>query len=208
MIFSIEGNIGSGKSTLIGILKNELSLIGLDVIFLPEPIEIWNSIKDTSGQTILQKYYSNQEQYSFSFQMMAYISRLSQIRKALKDNVTIITERCLFTDRNVFAKMLYDSGKIEEINYLIYLRWFDEFIDELPEVKYIYLDIAPEICQERIKQRNRKGEECIPLEYLTECHKYHQEWLNPKINDILYLTDSVESIFKINEFVKSTLKLN
>ena len=42
-------------------------------------------------------------------------------------NSIIITERCLNTDRYVFAQMLYDDNLIEDINYSIYLRWFDEF---------------------------------------------------------------------------------
>ena len=48
---------------------------------------------------------------------MAYISRLTLIRQALRENYDIIfTERSIYTDRNVFAKMLYDSGKIEGAN--------------------------------------------------------------------------------------------
>ena len=41
-----------------------------------------------------------------------------------------ITERCLYTDKHVFAKMLYDDGKIESVNYAIYNKWFDTFIDD------------------------------------------------------------------------------
>ena len=55
-IFSIEGNIGSGKSTLIENLKKyETSFI-----YLPEPVDLWNEIKDSSGVTILEKYYQDQ----------------------------------------------------------------------------------------------------------------------------------------------------
>ena len=66
--------------------------------------------------------------------MMAYISRISLLKKAIKSNPgkIIISERCVLTDKNVFAKMLYDSGKIEEVNYKIYLQWFDEFIEDIP----------------------------------------------------------------------------
>jgi deoxyadenosine/deoxycytidine kinase len=176
-IISIEGNIGSGKSTIIEQLKNENCI---NLIFLPEPVDIWNEIKDCNGVTILEKYYSDNKRYSFSFQMMAYITRLSQLRKEIKnapDNSIIITERCLYTDRNVFAKMLYDSGDIEDIEYTIYLKWFDEFTD-FKMSGFIYIQTNPEICFDRIKIRNRKGEENVPLEYLRNCHKYHEEWIN------------------------------
>ena len=122
-IFSIEGNIGSGKSTLINNLKKN----NLNLIYLPEPVDLWNEIKDSNGVTIIEKYYQDQKRYAFPFQMMAYISRVSQIRQKFEDNAIILTERCVFTDREIFAKMLYDDKKIEEIEYAIYLRWFDEF---------------------------------------------------------------------------------
>ena len=53
-------------------------------------------------------------------------------RKAIRGNPNsvIISERCVFTDKNVFAKMLYESDKIDEIEYTIYTKWFDEFADE------------------------------------------------------------------------------
>ena len=74
-------------------------------------------IKDNKGITVLQKFYEDQNKYSFPFQMMAYISRLSLLKEAMRgDYDVIITERCIFTDQRVFAKMLYDSKKIEEID--------------------------------------------------------------------------------------------
>ena len=124
-IYSIEGNIGSGKSTFIDILRKENKL--KNSVYLEEPVKVWETIKDKNGVTILEKFYGNQEKYSFSFQLMAYISRLSELKKKIKENPSkiIFTERSILTDRNVFAKMLYDDKKIEEINYNIYLKWFD-----------------------------------------------------------------------------------
>ena len=74
-IVSIEGNIGSGKSTLLENLRNHYSQNDY-VIFLREPVSDWEKIKDSEGNTILKKFYAEQEKYSFAFQMMAYISRL------------------------------------------------------------------------------------------------------------------------------------
>jgi hypothetical protein len=60
--------------------------------------------------------------------MMAFISRLSILKKTMKENKNciIITERSLFTDKFVFAQMLFDKGKIEDVNFKIYLEWFNE----------------------------------------------------------------------------------
>ena len=72
IIYTVEGNIGSGKSTLVKILKKLLPqrISATKFIFLQEPVDIWNTIKDRDGKTIIEKFYSNQEKYSFPFQIM------------------------------------------------------------------------------------------------------------------------------------------
>ena len=83
-IISIEGNIGSGKSTFLQYLKEHLT--SDKICFLDEPIADWLSIVDTNDTNIIERYYDDQKKYAFSFQMMAYISRLSLSKKALHNN--------------------------------------------------------------------------------------------------------------------------
>tara|TARA_Y100000591_G_scaffold313256_1_gene318510 strand:- start:160 stop:855 length:696 start_codon:yes stop_codon:yes gene_type:complete len=178
-IFSIEGNIGSGKSTLVKELKKSVpNILDKKVVYVQEPVNEWSKIKDKKGETILEKFYANQHKYAFSFQMMAYISRLALLRNIVRENpdAIIITERSVFTDREVFAKMLYDEGKIEEVDYQIYLKWFDEFIEEIPISGLIYVTTTPEKSKERVDLRARAGES-IPLSYLQRCHDYHETWI-------------------------------
>jgi deoxyadenosine/deoxycytidine kinase len=176
-IISIEGNIGSGKSTLLSELKTRYAADS-SICFLEEPVGIWNTITDASGVTILEKYYADQKRYAFSFQMMAYISRISIMRAAIKENKyrLIIIERSVYTDSAVFAKMLFDDKKIEEIEYAIYDKWVNEFISDFPPVKFIYVQAQPAVSFQRVGIRGRPGE-VIPLEYLQSCHKYHEDWL-------------------------------
>lgn len=178
-IITIEGNIGSGKSTLLEYSKQKYKN-NSNIIFLKEPVDIWAEIKDIDGKSILEKYYMDSKKYAFAFQMMAYISRLSFLRKACKENMNciIITERCLYTDKLVFAKMLFDDEKIDYINYQIYLKWFDEFVKDFVIDHVIYIKADPVICQERIKKRLRPGEDVIPLDYLQSCHEYHEKFLD------------------------------
>ena len=202
-IYSIEGNIGSGKSTFIDILKKENRL--KNVVYLEEPVKVWETITNKEGVTILEKFYKNQEKYSFSFQMMAYISRLSELKKKIKEhpNKIILTERSILTDRNVFAKMLYDDKKIEEINYIIYLKWFKEFMLDFNFCGVIYIQTYPYICNKRIKERNRKGEENISMRYSVKCHLYHEKWItnlikiNGKKCEKLYFNGNVNFKEKI-----------
>ena len=192
-IISVEGNIGSGKSTIIKLLKEYLK-DNNNIIFLQEPVDEWEKIKDKNNVTILKKFYENQEKYSFAFQMMAYISRLNLLKNTIEKNPNsiIITERCLNTDRYVFAKMLYDSGKLEDVEYQIYLKWFDSFIDTQLIQKIVYLKTDPNICHFRINKRNRDGELGIPIEYLEKCHLYHEEMIN-NINEKLVIDSNIDT---------------
>lgn len=179
MIVSIEGNIGSGKSTLLANLKTHFKN-NKNIVFLKEPVDEWETIRDENNRTILEKFYADQDKYSFSFQMMAYISRLAILKETIEKNPgsIIITERSLYTDKMVFAKMLFDTNKIELINYKIYLKWFDVFAKEYPIEKIIYVSSEPEICLKRIIKRSRHGEEHIPLSYLSSCNDYHNKMLD------------------------------
>ena len=174
-ILCIEGNIGSGKSTFMAKMKEALRNRE-DVCFLDEPVESWNQFKDEHG-SILEHYYQDQSKWGFTFQMLAYISRLSILRAALAKNYKyIVTERSLFTDKHVFCKMLHDKGVIHPIQYQIYQAWFDEFRTEHEHV-FVYLRTEPETAYARVNKRNRKGE-TIPLSYLEDCHAYHEAWLS------------------------------
>jgi deoxyguanosine kinase len=188
-VVSIEGNIGSGKSTLLANLRDHFK-DNENVIFLKEPVDEWAKITDKNGTTILEKFYTNQEKYSFPFQMMAYVSRIKEFRNTLKNKMNntskpfvIITERSLYTDKMVFAKMLYDTGKIEYVNYQIYLNWFDTFSDEFPVHKIVYVKTSPENCHRRITKRSRDGEDNIPINYLKSCSLYHDNMLDKNLID-------------------------
>ena len=198
-IVSIEGNIGSGKSTLLENLREHYANDNR-VVFLKEPVDDWEKIKDKHGKTMLTKFYTDQEKYSFAFQMMAYISRLKILRDVVKTILAdtsnrqyiIITERSLYTDKYVFAKMLHTQGKIEDVCYQIYLTWFDEFAKDFPINYSVYVNTEPFNCYDRIHKRSRVGEEVIPLSYLQECHTYHEEFLDEEFLDEEFLDDSSE----------------
>ena len=70
-IFSLDGNIGSGKSTLIHLLKeNQESLqnnIGREIIFLQEPVDDWKNIVDENNKNLIENYYVDQKKWDFRF---------------------------------------------------------------------------------------------------------------------------------------------
>ena len=91
--------------------------------------------------------------------MMAYISRIKQLKDTLDehDNVIIITERSVFTDKNVFASMLREDGKMEEIEYKIYNEWFNCFTKDVKINGIIYLNASAEVCEKELFNEIEKG---------------------------------------------------
>jgi deoxyadenosine/deoxycytidine kinase len=178
-LMQVSSLLCSGKSTLLSNLR-QFYKDDDTVVFLKEPVDEWDTIVGADGRAMLQKFYADPVKYAFPFQMMAYISRLAVLKNAIKENpqaTLFISERSLFTDKFVFAKMLFDMGKIEDVCYQIYCKWFDAFALDCPIEQIIYVATDPEICHKRTMSRARVGEEGIPLDYLTECHKYHEKMM-------------------------------
>ena len=178
-IISVEGNIGAGKTTIIDNLekyyKNDPS-----VIFIREPVDIWQSITDSKGESILAKFYADPAKYSFSFQVMAFVTRLSMLRNTIREKPNcevIVCERSLEADRNIFAKMLHDEGLMEGCMYQIYLLMSNIGLEKYKAHGVLWVNTGPQLCLERIRKRSREGENAIMLEYLETCDSYHKDWL-------------------------------
>jgi len=179
-IVSVEGNIGAGKSTLI----EELQQIYMDdrrFLFLLEPVNQWENVKDKHGNNMLQKYYDNPKKYAFAFQIMAFQTRLQLLKDALEyidDEVTtIIMERSLDADYHIFAKMLFAEGLMEDVEFQIYLQMATDALKEYGVDGMIWLDTDYEECFKRVEKRSRDGEGKIGLDYLRKCQEFHVEWL-------------------------------
>ena len=145
MIISIEGNIGSGKSTFFNYCRAQM-YDRTDIIFVEEPVDVWESIKDSNGISLLQQFYNHPYEYAFCFQMTAYISRLVRLKDAIKraeeiGATAIITERCVYTDYNVFTKMLH-TGKSEKGEQILKEQTLKLISTNLLESKFFPIEIA------------------------------------------------------------------
>ena len=178
VVISIEGNVGSGKSTLLEAIT-KLHFTASHTIVL-EDVKGWTNISDSSSQNILEKYYQDPTKYSFAFQTLVLMSRLRDIETAIQTGAQIIfLERSDLTDKFIFAKNLKDQDKMSEIEWLVYCNIYEKLQHILKYASVntiIYLKTDPEVCQERIRQRQRKGEDLITLEYLTKLAELHEQW--------------------------------
>jgi deoxyadenosine/deoxycytidine kinase len=178
---SIEGNIGAGKSTLFAELKKYVlhNNIQHKVVFIDEPLEIWESIIDpSSGKTIFELYYENAPKWAFTFQTMVFASQQKYIKHTLNawpECSIVISERSVESGRNIFTRMIEESGYINPIERQVYDLLFES--NQYPLHMSIFIDTPPSVCFERIHKRARKGEDNITIEYLNHCDSCYRKWL-------------------------------
>ena len=166
------------------------------IVFIEEPVDTWQSIKDNSGQNIIELYYTDKKKYGFVFQMMSLCTRLDLLNKYINeadDNTIIITERSIYTDAEVFESMLYNMYDINEIEHNVYNLWCSFCIKNLPDIEVIYLDSEPKNAFNRINKRSRSGEQNIELKYIEMCHNFH-------VNMILNLDENPLMVINIDNF--------
>ncbi len=160
-----DGNIGCGKSSIIKFIKDNIPHINV----YDEPLDDWHQW--------LELFYSDMRKYSFGFQMRVLKSHLDK-----KDIKTGIFERSPLSCQKVFGQLLYEDNMMNQLEW----KLCDEFYNSygwLPDV-IIYLRCDPEICHNRINQRNRESENGISIDYLKSIHsKYEELYMNN--NDIL-----------------------
>jgi deoxyadenosine/deoxycytidine kinase len=210
ILLSIEGNIGAGKSTLL----KELKRLHPEWVFIDEPLGTWTSLINDDGQNLLEAFYGNQDRWAYTFQNCSVLSRYQNIEEAIKvgskkysGKTVYVTERCLETDYHVFTKMLRSDKKLDAIEYALYEKWFSELKGQsTPLGGIVYVDTCPVTCVDRIKGRNREGEEGIPLTYLEMLDEFQSRWLDD-IDLPIVRTCTVEGVEKFVNEVLSVTKI-
>ena len=103
--FTVDGNIGSGKSTFCKLFAEKYNNVDICL----EPVNNWINLKDdSSNKNILQNFYDDPQRWSYTFQNYAAITRVNNLTKLTIKDIKI-TERSIYTDRNVFAKSFWPN---------------------------------------------------------------------------------------------------
>jgi deoxyadenosine/deoxycytidine kinase len=180
ILISLDGNIGAGKSTLLQHIEEHIP----QVTVVKEPVGAWTSLKNQNGDNLLELFYRDTSRWCYTFQNCAILTRLMDTQRILKEWVPadgklpiIITERSVLTDRHVFAEMLHREGKMDDLEWDLYMMWFNHFGKDLPVKGVIHLTTSAETSNERIHIRGRSGEERIPMEYLHKLQDQHKKWI-------------------------------
>jgi len=204
IIISLEGNVGAGKSTLLSKLKEAYP----EFNYIPEPVDTWLKVTDKDNNNNLKLYYEDFKRWAYTFQNFAFITRNLIMKESIehkKDSDIFITERCIHTDKHVFAKMLFDDKLMSELEYSIYNYWFDKYANEFKIDAFIHLTTDVDLSMDRIKIRNREGEN-IEKAYLQKLDDYHTEWMKDiepeRVLKFDTLHDDISKVYKFIEDLK------
>jgi deoxyadenosine/deoxycytidine kinase len=150
-----------------------------DVEVVTEPVGEWMTLKNEKGQSLLELFYEDKRRWAYTFQNCAILTRLRSLKNVLATTKkrVVITERSVLTDRYVFAELLRKSGDIDELEWQLYVNWYDTFAASLPLGGIIYLNTDFATSAVRIAKRGREGEEKIPAPYLIDLHYQHEAWI-------------------------------
>ena len=182
-IMSIEGNIGAGKSTLLRLLAAR------GVRTVDEPLRKWRGHESASkpSSNLLDLFYREPKRWAFTFQTAAFLTRAQSAAAALRTpgvppDALWVLERSLLSDKHCFATNCLKTELFSTAEWGVYEDFHSWILDEFPMLRIdgaVYMRTTPSTCLTRLRQRGRAEEASIPLEYLSQLHARHEEWLLP-----------------------------
>ena len=178
---AIAGHIGAGKSSLVEFLCKEFNLKPL---FEPN---------DTNP--FLEDFYKDMKAWAFHSQMY-FLSQKFKMHQELFDcKETVVQDRTVFEDAEIFATNLYKQGFISERDFKIYKTFYQSIVKAIrPPDLLIYLKCGLPTVKKRIAKRGRGMESNIPDEYLRNLSHLYESWIRRyKLSPVLvYQTDKLD----------------
>ncbi len=174
---AIAGNIGSGKSTLTQLLSKEFGWI-----------PYFESVDDNP---YLKDFYADMKRWSFHVQVYFLSKRFIHQKDFLSKEESIIQDRSIYEDAEIFARNLYNIGKMEERDFRNYRELFAAMTSYLqPPDLLIYLRSSVHELQRKISQRGRDFEKGITAEYLEQLNTLYESWIGGYTGGKLLIVES------------------
>jgi deoxyadenosine/deoxycytidine kinase len=163
MHIAIAGNIGSGKTTLTGLLAKHYN---------------WKAhYEDVDDNPYLNDFYDDMQRWSFNLQVFFLKTRFNQILRIRQSGNTVVQDRTIYEDAYIFAPNLHAMGLMSIRDYETYIALF-ELMSELiqPPDLVIYLRATVPTLVNQIQKRGRKYENAIRLDYLKRLNERYEAW--------------------------------
>lgn len=161
---AVAGNIGAGKSTLTSLLSSRLDW---------EPF-----LEGVSDNPYLVDFYDDMAKWSFHSQVFFLARRLRHHRQLLERPDSVIQDRTVYEDAEIFARNLYIQGSMSERDHATYNELYRAVTAILPPPNLvIYLSASVDTLRSRIQQRGRAFERSISDAYLQQLNHLYSDWM-------------------------------
>jgi deoxyadenosine/deoxycytidine kinase len=162
---AVAGNIGAGKSSLTALLAQRL---GWEAFY--EPVE---------ENPYLVDFYQDMRRWGFQSQVFFLARRLRHYRGILEHSGSVIQDRSVYEDAEIFACNLYRRGYMSERDWDSYYDLYQAVVTLLPPPNLVvYLQTSVSGLIQRISRRGRELEQTINPEYLAQLNDLYEEWIS------------------------------
>ncbi|MDR1113242.1 MAG: deoxynucleoside kinase [Bacteroidales bacterium] len=164
MHIAVSGNIGSGKTTLTGMLAKHFN---------------WDPMyENTDNNPYLASFYEDMQRWSFNLQIYFLNKRFRQIVDIHKKKKHTIQDRTIYEDAYIFAPNLHNMGLMASRDFENYKSLFElmgSFIQPPDLLIYLQADTSTLVAQ--IQKRGRNYENSIRIDYLQGLNKLYEQWI-------------------------------
>jgi len=162
---AVAGNIGVGKSTLVKLLS--------------EALEWTPFYEPVTENPYLADFYEDMRAWGFHSQVYFLMSRLHIHRQLMCMPGSVIQDRSVYEDAEIFAHNLYQQGAISDRDYTTYRELYQVLVEFLPPPDLvIYLRASVPTLLGRISRRGRDYERTISADYLADLNTSYENWIN------------------------------
>jgi len=162
---AVAGNMGAGKSTLVEFLEKRF---GIRPFY--EPNEANPYLKD---------FYTDMRRWAFQSQVYFLTSKFGIHQQIVASRETVVQDRTIYEDAEIFAENLYRSRILPKRDYLTYRELYENIVASLPAPDLlIYLRCSVRSVRKRIRLRGRPEEQSINPNYLKRLHSLYEDWFD------------------------------
>ncbi|HUL43334.1 MAG TPA: deoxynucleoside kinase [Bacteroidota bacterium] len=194
LFVAVAGNIGSGKSSLTRMLSEHYG---------------WKSFYESvDNNPYLADFYKDMSRWSFNLQVYFLSKRFNDHKRIVEGSESVIQDRSIYEDAEIFARNLHMIGKMDERDYTNYVELYKVMMQYLqPPDLLIFLDARIETLVKQIARRGREYEQSIPRSYLEQLSGHYQEWIKKyRLGPLLIIpSDEVDFVHERGDFNRMIL---